>query len=44
MNRGELDLAQRLDKDLLRLSQQRNDAAGLVLGHYSSGRTMVFAG
>ena len=44
MNRGELDLAQRLDKDLLRLSQQRNDAAGLVLGHYSSGRTQVFAG
>jgi class 3 adenylate cyclase/predicted ATPase len=44
MNRGELDLAQRLDKDLLRLSRQRNDAAGLVLGHYSSGRTLVFAG
>jgi predicted ATPase len=44
MNRGELDLAQRLDKDLLRLSRQRNDAGGLVLGHYSSGRTLVFAG
>ena len=31
--RGELDLAQRLDEDLLRLSRQRNDTAGLVLGH-----------
>jgi class 3 adenylate cyclase/predicted ATPase len=42
--RGELDLAQRLDEDLLRLSGQRNDSAGLVLGHYSSGRTLMFAG
>jgi predicted ATPase len=42
--RGELDLAQRLDEDLLRLSHQRNNSAGLVLGHYSSGRTLVFAG
>jgi class 3 adenylate cyclase/predicted ATPase len=42
--RGELDLAQRLDKDLLRLSRQRNDVAGLVLGHYSSGRNLMFAG
>jgi hypothetical protein len=41
---GELDLAQRLDEDLLRLSGQRNDFAGLVLGHYSSGRTLMFAG
>ena len=32
--RGEFDLAQRLDEDLLRLSRQRNDSAGLVLGHY----------
>ena len=31
--RGEFDLAQRLDEDLLRLSRQRNDSAGLVLGH-----------
>ena len=37
--RGELDLALRLDEDLLRLSRQRNDSAGLVLGHPSSGRT-----
>jgi predicted ATPase len=42
--RGELDLAQRLDEDLLRLSGQRNDSAGLVLGHYSSGRTLMFTG
>jgi predicted ATPase len=35
MNRGELDLAQRLGEDLLRLSGQRNDPAGLVLGHLS---------
>jgi predicted ATPase len=42
--RGELDLAERLDEELLRLSGQRNDSAGLVLGHYSSGRTLMFAG
>jgi predicted ATPase len=42
--RGELDLAQRLEEDLLRLSRQRNDSVGLVLGHLSSGRTLMFAG
>jgi class 3 adenylate cyclase/predicted ATPase len=42
--RGELDLAQRLDEDLLRLSRQRNDTAGLVLGHASAGRTLMYAG
>jgi adenylate cyclase len=42
--RGELDLAQRLDEDLLRLSYQSNDSAGLVLGHFSSGRTLMFVG
>ena len=42
--RGELDLALRLDEDLLRLSRQRNDSAGLVLGHCSSGRNLMFAG
>jgi predicted ATPase len=41
---GELDLAQRLDGDLVRLSRQRNDAAGIVLGHLSSGRTLLFTG
>ena len=43
-NRGEFDLAQRLDEDLLRLSRQRNDFAGLVLGHSSSGRNLMFVG
>jgi class 3 adenylate cyclase/predicted ATPase len=42
--RGEFDLAHRLDEDLLRLSSQRNDAAGLVLGHASFGRTLMYAG
>jgi predicted ATPase len=42
--RGEFDLALRLDEDLLRLSRQRNDSAGLVLGHYSSSRNLMFAG
>jgi class 3 adenylate cyclase/predicted ATPase len=42
--RGRFDLALRMDKDLLRLSRQRNDPARLVLAHYSSGRTLMFAG
>jgi predicted ATPase len=42
--RGEFDLAQRLDEDLLRLSRQRNDSGGLVLGHYSYGRTLTYVG
>ena len=42
--RGELDLAQRLDEDLLRLSRQRNDSAGLVLGHFSTGQNLIFRG
>jgi class 3 adenylate cyclase/predicted ATPase len=42
--RGELDLAQRLSEDLLRLSRQRNDSSGLVLGHLSSGRNLMLAG
>jgi predicted ATPase len=44
MHRGEVDLAQRLDEDLLRLSRQRNDSGGLVLGHLSSGRNLMAAG
>ena len=43
-HRGEFDFAQRLDEDLLRLSRQRNDVAGLVLGHLSSGITLMFVG
>jgi predicted ATPase len=42
--RGELDLALRVDEDLLRLSGQRNDSAGLVPGHLSSGRTLWLVG
>jgi predicted ATPase len=42
--RGELDLAQRFAEDLLRLSLQRNDSAGLVLGHLSSGRDLMLVG
>jgi class 3 adenylate cyclase/predicted ATPase len=44
MFRGDLDLALRLDEDFLLLSGQRNDSAGLVLGHYSSGRDLMLAG
>jgi predicted ATPase/DNA-binding winged helix-turn-helix (wHTH) protein len=43
-HRGELDQAQSLAKDLLHLSRRRNDSAGLVMGHYSSGRNLMFAG
>jgi class 3 adenylate cyclase/predicted ATPase len=43
-HRGELDLAHLLDEDLLRLSCQRNDVAGLVLGHLSAGVNLMFAG
>jgi predicted ATPase len=44
MIRGELDLAQRLDEDLLRLSHQRNDCGGLILGRLSFGRTLMSVG
>jgi predicted ATPase len=42
--RGELDLALRLAEDLVRLSLQRNDSGGLLLGHFSSGRNLMYAG
>jgi predicted ATPase len=41
---GELDLAQRLDEDLLRLSRRRNDTAGLVLSHLALGRNQFIGG
>src|SRR5690349_7225136 len=41
---GELDLAQRLGEGLLCLSRQRNDPAGLVLGHQISGLNLMFTG
>jgi predicted ATPase len=37
-------LALRLDEELLRLSRQRDDSGGLVLGHYSSGADLRIAG
>jgi predicted ATPase len=43
-HRGELERAQRLSEDLLRLSRQRNDTAGLVLGYESAGRNLMLAG
>jgi len=42
--RGELNMACCLDEDLLRLSRQRNDTAGIVLGHFSSGRDLMSVG
>jgi predicted ATPase len=42
--RGELDLAMRLDEELLRLSLQHNDSGGLVLGHQSCGSDRMLAG
>jgi len=42
--RGEYEHARRLDEDLLRLSRQRNDSAGLVLGHLSFGRNLMLVG
>jgi class 3 adenylate cyclase/predicted ATPase len=44
IGRGEFDLAQRLNEDLLRLSHERNHSAGLILGHLSSGRNLLLAG
>jgi predicted ATPase/MoxR-like ATPase len=42
--RGEPDLARGLGEDLLRISLERNDSAGLVLGHMSSGRDLMLVG
>jgi predicted ATPase len=42
--RGELDRALRLDEDLLRLSRQRDDSVGLVMGQFAFGRTMMLLG
>ncbi len=41
---GQLDLAQRLAEDLLRLSRQRRDAVGLMLGNLAFGRTLFLTG
>jgi predicted ATPase/class 3 adenylate cyclase len=42
--RGEFDRAHSRAEDLLRVSHQRNDSAGLVLGHNSSGVSQLLAG
>jgi hypothetical protein len=42
--RGELASALGLAEDLLRLSRERDDAAGLVQGHFTIGRTLMFTG
>jgi predicted ATPase len=42
--RGDIELAQRCDEDVLRISRQHNDSGGLILGHGSSGRNLFHAG
>jgi len=42
--RGELDRAQWLAEDLLRLSLEHDDSAGLVLGHLATGRNRFIGG
>jgi predicted ATPase len=42
--RGELDRAQSLAEHILRLGRQRNDPAGLVLGHLSCARSLMYRG
>jgi hypothetical protein len=44
MARGELDRAQWLAEDLLRVSLERDDSAGLVLGYLASGRNRFIGG
>jgi predicted ATPase len=44
INRGEFDLALHLGQDLLRLSRQRNDSGGIVLGHNCCGLNLLLAG
>jgi tetratricopeptide (TPR) repeat protein len=41
---GELASALGLAEDLLRLSRERDDAEGLVQGHFTIGRTLMFIG
>lgn len=33
-----------MDEDLLRLSRHRNDTAGLILGHFSTGQNLILRG
>ena len=43
-NRGEFDLAMRVNENLLRLSRERNDTSGLLMGHHSAGRALSLVG
>jgi hypothetical protein len=42
--RGELDRAQSLAEDILRLRHRRNDTAGVVFCHLSCGRLLMYRG
>ena len=42
--RGEMDLALRLDEDLLRVSRERNNSRGLILSHQSCGTGYLLSG
>jgi predicted ATPase len=42
--RGELDRAQSVADDILRISRQRNDASDVVLGHLSCARSLLYRG
>jgi predicted ATPase len=42
--RGDLARAQSLAEDILRLGHRRNDAAGIVLGHLSCARCLLYRG
>jgi class 3 adenylate cyclase/predicted ATPase len=42
--RGELDVAQQVDEDLLRLSLEREYSTGIILAHDCSGRDLLAAG
>jgi predicted ATPase len=42
--RGELDRAQSLAEDMLRLGGQRSDVPGIILGHLSCARCLMYRG
>ena len=44
LNRGEFRRALRIAEDVLRLSSQRNESAGLVLGHHMLGAMLMLTG
>jgi predicted ATPase len=42
--RGEFERAQSIAEDMLRLGRQRNNAAGVILGHLSCARCLLYRG